>query len=134
MKIDGSCHCGQIRYEALVDPEKVAICHCTDCQTLSGTAYRTVAPSTGFKLLSGKPKVYVKTADSGNQRQQAFCPECGTPIYSAPVVDVPQIHHLRVGSIRQRAQLPPRSQYWCRSALGWSTDLSELPQTQAQAK
>ena len=134
MKIDGACHCGNIRYEAEVDPGTVAICHCTDCQTLSGTAYRTVAPATGFKLLCGKPKVYVKTGDSGNQRQQAFCPECGTPIYSAPVVDAPQMHHLRVGSIRQRAQLPPRSRYWCRSALGWSTDLSELPQTQAQAK
>jgi hypothetical protein len=39
------------------------------------------------------------------------------------------MHHLRMGSIRQRAQLPPRSQYWCRSALGWSQDLKDLPQT-----
>jgi hypothetical protein len=127
MTIDGGCHCGQIKYEAVVDPEKVAICHCTDCQTLSGSAYRTVAPATGFKLLAGKPKVYVKTAESGNQRQQAFCPECGTPIYSAPVSDV-VIHHLRVGTIRQRAQLPPRVQNWCRSALGWVTGLKDLPQ------
>ena len=44
MKIDGSCHCGRIRYEAEVDPAKVVICHCTDCQTLSGSAFRTVVP------------------------------------------------------------------------------------------
>lgn len=129
MKIDGACHCGSIKYEAVVDPAKVAICHCMDCQVLSGTAYRTVVPATGFKLLAGRPKVYVKTAESGNQRQQAFCAECGTPIFSAPVVDAPALHHLRVGSIRQRAQLPPRSRYWCRSALEWSTDLTDLPQS-----
>ena len=59
MKIDGQCHCGYIRYEAEIDPEKVAICNCTDCQTLSGSAFRTVVPSNkgSFKLL--KPRLCV---------------------------------------------------------------------------
>jgi hypothetical protein len=35
MKIDGRCHCGYITYEAEIEPEKVMICHCADCQTLS---------------------------------------------------------------------------------------------------
>src|SRR6266480_1237003 len=61
MKIDGRCHCGYITYEAEIDPEKVVICHCTDCQTLSGSAFRTVALTreNTFKLLSGQPKVYL---------------------------------------------------------------------------
>ena len=76
MKVDGGCHCGHIRYEAEVDPDKVVICHCTDCQTLSGSAFRTVVPTNEgtFKLLSGEPKVYVKTGESGNKRVQTFCP------------------------------------------------------------
>ena len=41
MKVDGGCHCVYIKYEAEIDPEKVSICHCTDCQTGSGSAYRT---------------------------------------------------------------------------------------------
>jgi len=129
VKVDGGCHCGRIRYQAVVDPDKVAICHCTDCQTLSGSAFRTVvpAPAADFRLLAGQPKVYVKTADSGNQRAQAFCPECGTPIYSAALTDTPA-YFLRVGSIRQRAELPPKAQSWCRSALGWVTGLQDLPQ------
>jgi hypothetical protein len=129
VKIDGGCHCGHIKYEAVVDPEKVAICHCTDCQTLSGSAYRTVvpAPAGEFRLLAGQPKIYVKTAESGNQRAQAFCPECGTPIYSAALADTPA-YFLRVGTIRQRAQLPPKVQNWCRSALGWAMDLKGVQQ------
>ena len=35
MHVDGSCHCGDITYAAEIDPAKVIICHCTDCQTLS---------------------------------------------------------------------------------------------------
>jgi hypothetical protein len=36
MKIEGSCHCGKISYEAEINPEYVVICHCTDSQTISG--------------------------------------------------------------------------------------------------
>ena len=43
MKIDGSCHCGNITYTAEIDPENVGLCHCTDCQTLSGSAARVFA-------------------------------------------------------------------------------------------
>src|SRR5688500_4353388 len=80
MKIDGGCHCGSIQYEAQIDPQHVVICHCTDCQTLSGTAFRTVvrAPGPGFRITRGTPKKYVKTAESGNKRVQAFCADCGT--------------------------------------------------------
>jgi hypothetical protein len=58
MKIDGRCHCGFITYEAEIDLEKVMLCHCTDCQMLSGSAFRTVAHTRegGFRLLSGEPK------------------------------------------------------------------------------
>jgi hypothetical protein len=120
MKIDGGCHCGGITYHAEVDPATVAICHCTDCQTLSGSAFRVVVPAKaeGFRFLSGEPKVYVKTAESGRQRAQAFCRDCGTPIYSAAVTD-PQIFSIRVGTVRQRAALPPKKEVWCRSALDW---------------
>ena len=137
MKVDGGCHCGFIRYEAEVDPEKTMICHCSDCQTLSGTAFRTVVPvpKAHFRLLKGQPKIYVKTAESGSKRAQAFCPECGTPIYASAVSDPPAFN-LRIGSIRQRAELPPKFQHWCRSALPWVMDpetVGDIPQYQRGA-
>jgi hypothetical protein len=129
MKIEGGCHCGNITYVAEVDPEKVGICHCTDCQTFSGSAFRTSVPAAkdGFQIRSGQPKIYVKTAESGTKRAQAFCPECGTSIYSAAVSD-PQVFNIRVGTTRQRTELRPKSQGWCRSRLDWITDLESLPQ------
>ncbi|HYC46884.1 MAG TPA: GFA family protein [Burkholderiales bacterium] len=135
MRIDGGCHCGHIRYEAEVDPEKVSICHCTDCQTLTGTAYRVTVPAAKetFRLTGGKPKIYVKTAESGNKRWHGFCPECGTPIYSTAPTEDPASYGLRVGTARQRAELPPKVQSWCRSAAPWSMNIESLPKNQKGA-
>jgi hypothetical protein len=135
MHIDGGCHCGYIRYEAEINPDAVSICHCTDCQTLSGTAFRTVvqAPRDGFRMLGGEPKIYVKTAESGNKRAQAFCPECGTPIYATSASD-PQVFGIRLGTARQRAQLRPRRQIWCRSALDWLGEIESFPRIEKQPK
>lgn len=128
MKIEGGCHCGRIRYRASVDPEKVEICHCTDCQTLSGSAYRTVVPveANSFELLRGAPKLYAKQADDGSTRMQAFCPECGSPLYSAPPEGENGYFGIRVGTSDQRDRLVPKNQYWMRSAQAWTQDLSAM--------
>ena len=135
MKIDGRCHCGYITYEAEIDPDKTLICHCTDCQTFSGSAFRTVVrtPAGAFKLLSGKPKIYVKQADSGNKFAQAFCAECGTPVYGAHPVDNPTFYGLRVGSLRQRNMLRPKLQIWCRSAQPWLEELDAVAKVEKHA-
>ncbi|MBI5261350.1 MAG: GFA family protein [Bradyrhizobium sp.] len=134
MKIDGRCHCGIITFEAEVDPAAVVICHCTDCQTLSGSAFRTVVPTRegSFRLLSGTPKVYVKTGESGNKREQTFCPNCGTPIYSGPIGNGAKVVSLRVGTIRQRDQMVPSDQYWFRSAQAWLSALPTIKRRETQ--
>ena len=129
MKVDGSCLCGYLSYEAEVDPDLVSICHCADCQVLSGSAFRVTVPvSNGsFKFLSGVPKTYVKTAASGSKRILAFCPECGTSVYSKPADDKSNYFGLRVGSLRQRNELVPREQYWRRSAQSWIDNVGDIP-------
>jgi len=128
LNIDGGCHCGRIKYRAVIDPEKVEICHCTDCQTLSGSAYRTAVPveADSFELICGTPKLYAKAAEDGSQRLQAFCPECGSPLYSAPPEGERGYFGIRVGTTNQRDKLIPKNQYWVRSAQGWTQDLSSM--------
>lgn len=130
MKVDGICHCGHITYEAEIDPDDVFLCHCTDCQTLTGSAFRLVVrvDEADYKQLTGEVKTYIKTAESGNLRAQTFCPECGTAIYATDAGDTdgPRFFGLRIATARQRDFLPPKRHFWHRSAQPWITDLDGL--------
>jgi hypothetical protein len=135
MKVDGSCHCGHIKIECEADPERTTICHCTDCQVGTGSAFRVSVPVAGATFrMSGQPTSYVKTtADSGNPRVQAFCPRCGSPIYSTSPGDGPQPSYMvRVGILRQRDQFIPRRQNWFRSAMPWLSGLGAIHKNEKQ--
>lgn len=132
MQVHGACHCGRVSFTAEIEPAGVMVCHCTDCQTLSGAPFRVIVrvPMASLKL-SGATKTYVKVAESGNRRAQVFCPECGTPLYSA-AVENPPFATLRLGCVAERAQLKPALQLWQRSAMPWLGDLGSIPAVQGQ--
>ena len=79
----GGCLCGAVRYECTGEPVFALLCHCRDCQRQSGSAYAAAVrvPAASFRVTQGEPKLYVKTADSGNQVSRAFCPECGCMLF-----------------------------------------------------
>ena len=134
MNIEGGCFCGHVTYRAVINPDTVAICHCTDCQRHAASAYGVVVGIVDeqFELLSGELKVYVKTADSGTKRGLAFCPECGTRIYAKTVGEGSSFFGLRTGTIDQRDQLRPSRQLWCRSAQPWAMDISGISKIETQ--
>jgi hypothetical protein len=129
MQIDGGCHCGHVKYEAEIDPDKIVICHCTDCQRLTGSAYRVtaLARTSDLRLTANPPKIYTKYGDNGRPRLQSFCPECGSPLFTTGEGDDAATTGIRVGTINQRRELKPSRQIWCRSALPWTGDIADLP-------
>jgi hypothetical protein len=123
MHINGSCHCGAVTFTAQIDPLQVKICHCNDCQTLSGAPFRAVVPAPIETFaLRGAVKAYVKVAESGNRRAQVFCPECSTPLYGS-AVENPRVVIIRLGCVAQKVQLKPTAQIWQQSAMPWLPDL-----------
>ena len=136
MRVNGSCHCGFITLEGQADPERVSICHCTDCQTRTGSAFGVSVPVAGETMkMTGQPTTYLKTtADSGKPRLQAFCPKCGSQIYSTTPGDgVQPSYTVRVGMLAQRDQLTPKRQNWFRSARAWVTNMDAIHKNQKQA-
>jgi hypothetical protein len=127
MKIDGQCHCGQVTFAAEVDSTVLTICHCTDCQRLTGSAFRAnvSVPASHF-VLHGTVTTYLKTAESGNKRRHAFCGTCGSPIYAC-AMENPQTYSLRIGTITQRDAFSPKRQIWRRSALPWVDTVGAVP-------
>jgi hypothetical protein len=132
MQVTGSCYCGRITVRAEIDPADVTICHCTDCQRLTGTAYRvSVSAPAESLVIEGEPKSFVKRGESGRSRRHGFCSDCGSPIFSA-ALDDPSRYTLRVGLLDQRARLEPQRRIWCRSALDWSLDITDVPGAERQ--
>ena len=135
MKVDGQCHCGAITYEAEVEPDTIGICHCHDCQTLSGSPFRAtiLAPAASFRLLTGQPRQYVKTGDSGAKRLHAFCENCGSPVYAC-AAENPQTYSLRIGALKQREQLGrPSRQIWIKRRLPWVGPFDGVPEIDSQS-
>ncbi len=134
MQVQGSCHCGSVRYEAEIDPDNVKLCNCTDCQMLTGTAFRVSvrAPRSGFRFHQGELTTYVKTADSGTRRRHSFCRTCGTPVHATDDTDDPPTYALRVGCLHQRALLAPKTRSWLGSALAWAQNVSGIPGVEGQ--
>jgi hypothetical protein len=128
MHIDGQCHCGRVAYQAEIDPAKVSICHCTDCQALTGSPYRVtvICSESDVRLTGAAPKIYGKRGDNGRIRNQHFCGDCGSPLFTSGEGGVDDFG-IRWGSIRQRGELKPVRQIWCRSAAPWINDLAGLP-------
>lgn len=65
----GDCHRGAVQLEAPIDPHRIGICHCTNCQTFSGSAFRTSVLVTGkdFQLIKGNPSTNEKRPETENQ-------------------------------------------------------------------
>ena len=128
MQIDGQCHCGRLTYQAEIDPERVSVCHCTDCQQLTGSPYRVtvICSREQIRMTGQAPKIYAKKGDNGQTRFQHFCGACGSPLFTSGEGG-PDDWGIRWGSIRQRHRLKPVRQIWCRSAVPWIHELAELP-------
>lgn len=121
MNIHGQCHCGNIRYEAKIDPEHVTVCHCTDCQKLTGSPYRVTVNALHSDIkIEGEPRIYRRSADSGTVRLMYFCPECGSSLFASDEDPASRAWGIRWGSINERDQFTPTRQIWCRSAMPWA--------------
>ena len=138
MKITGGCHCGNINYSAEIDSSKVILCHCTDCQKMSGSAYRGVVITTDETFqMTGAIKDYIKdTANSGNPRAQSFCPNCGTHIYATSIGEmpegIPRVYNLRLGTVQQRDELRPTIEIWSSSRQSWVEAIGNAAQIPEQ--
>ena len=128
MHVHGSCFCGAIAWEAEIDPVRVGICHCRDCQIFSGSAYRVasmVAPN-DFRFTKGTPKSFDKTADSGKVRRMAFCGDCGTHLASMPTEsEEGAFVSVRLATSPDIGELKPIAELFCDSKLPWQPELAD---------
>jgi hypothetical protein len=119
--VEGGCACGAVRYRLKACPPLVYTCHCTDCQTLSTSAFTLSAPvnRADLEITRGRLKTWVRTTtESGLPTTQDICPDCGVRIYSEPS-QAPDKVTLRLGTLDDTSWVNPAAAIWMRSAQPW---------------
>lgn len=116
----GRCTCGDIRYAFEGEPLAVTVCHCTQCQRQSGSAFSMsmIVPRERFQLLAGTLSTFLDTADSGGRKECMFCPRCGTRIYNA-LSRMPTTINIKPGTLDDTSGLAPKLEAWCSSKQPW---------------
>jgi hypothetical protein len=120
----GGCQCGAVRYEITRPPRVVYTCHCTECQTQSGSAFAMAAviPQENFRITQGHPKMYVRQTSPTKAMECWFCAECGTRLYHVPggAAAYPNCN-IKPGTLDDSSWLVPTVHFWTRSAQPWVT-------------
>jgi hypothetical protein len=123
--LEGGCTCGAIRYRLTGEPLATFVCHCTECQRQSGSAFAMslMIPRDSFALLRGALRSYTRTSDSGRELGIAFCGDCGTRIFHEPRYRE-GVLNLKPGTLDDTSWLQPTHHFWTRSRQAWV----ELPE------
>lgn len=124
----GGCMCRAVRYEATTPPSAFFLCHCRECQYVSGgePASVLVFPSAAIRRLKGELSRYVTVSEAGNRVTRLFCPTCGTPVFSE-LEAAPEIAIVKAGTLDDARTLKPQAVVWTRSANAWAHLPLDLP-------
>ena len=117
---EGGCQCGAVRYRLEGEPVVLAVCHCSECQRQSGSAFgmSLIVPRRAFQLLSGETKTFTRTAESGRDVACVFCPACGTRVYHVPGLPGDNLN-VKPGTLDDRSWLAPAIHVWTKSKQPW---------------
>ena len=115
---DGGCQCGTVRYRIEGTPLDLAVCHCTECQRQSGSAFgmSLAIRAADFHVVSGVLKSFTVLCDSGRTKTCTFCPDFGTRIYHQ--TDSRRMS-VKAGTLDDRTDLRPDAHYWTTRKQAW---------------
>jgi len=118
----GGCQCGNIRYELKGAPQMLYICHCTDCQKQSSSAFGMSLMMNPRDIDFSRSKKQLQTWDTRGEdgliKRCGFCPDCGTRIMHGSE-DPDESVSIKAGSLDDTGGLQPVAHIWLRSAQSW---------------
>ncbi|MFK7831604.1 MAG: GFA family protein [Congregibacter sp.] len=119
---DARCACNAIRYRFTGQPYAVYLCHCTICQSRTGSAFGMSMHvcSRNLEILEGEPA----SVKSGTGRRLIeYCEKCRTMLFlktSQMYADAP-VTCIFPGCFEDKSWFKPSANVWVRSAQPWLT-------------
>ncbi|RED15482.1 GFA family protein [Parasphingopyxis lamellibrachiae] len=117
--MEGGCLCGAVRYRIEEDAPPCYACHCTDCQTHSGSAFALQMPVFASKFsIEGEVLKADSDLPSGQTSTIHACAKCLVRLYAA-VSNRPGLFTVRAGTLDDSDRLSPVAHIWVRSKQEW---------------
>ena len=118
--MDGGCGCGQVRYTITASEMPVVYaCHCTDCQTQSGSAFALQMPVfEGMLSVSGELVSGERTQPSGAIGTIFACTKCLVRVYSKNSTRAGMVT-VKAGTLDDSNGVVPKFHLWTSSKQPW---------------
>jgi hypothetical protein len=114
----GSCLCGNVRYQITGEIGPISLCHCSRCGKANGSAFLAgarVVPSE-FKFVAGEEGLGDFESSPGVHR--IFCRNCGSPIISRRP-GPPEVIRIRLGTLDSYLKTQPQSHIFFADRAEW---------------
>lgn len=116
---NGHCLCGAVRFHLSAEPLVTRVCWCRDCQHISANGTMNLLVPTAALDISGQLSEFARTAASGNEIRQRFCPSCGCHLFANSSAR-PQFTVVRAGTLEDPSSVRPTMNIWSSSAPAWA--------------
>ena len=112
--VEGGCQCGQLRYRLAAPPVMFYLCHCTECQRHTSSAFgESLRCRSADVAFDGDYNTVTRIAESGRTREGWFCPRCGVRVWhGSQGLD---LGNIKAGTLDDTAWLVPAGHIWTRS-------------------
>lgn len=113
MQLEGSCHCGAVRFSVEADaPYPFNLCYCSICRKTAGTGGFAINLGARAETLKVQGEAHIRAYHavmedgSRSSAERRFCGECGTALWLwSP--DWPELLHPHAGAIDTPLPIPP---------------------------
>lgn len=117
---EGQCQCGQVSYRLTGESVACFVCHCSECQRQSASAFGMALWLRNFhKDVVGRDLgVWVRTTPSDKRLVCEFCRECGTRMFHQ-MSDQDDTLSVKPGTLNTTVGLEPVAHIWTSRAQSW---------------
>lgn len=114
LPITGGCQCRAIRYRITGRPIVFYLCHCTECQRHTSSAFgESLRLRREDLVVEGGMSCFTRMSESGKRREGYFCPECGVRIVHG-TAGSEQVN-IKAGTLDDTSWLVPAGHIWTAS-------------------
>jgi hypothetical protein len=128
MTLTGRCACGRVDYIIKDEPMFTHVCHCTDCQRTTGSAFvvHLIVAEDDFEI-AGNTRAITLPTGSGAGYDLHFCAECGTYLWVRYHYHKVRVIAVRGGTLDDVSKIKPQAHIFTRSMQAWMRLPEDVP-------